>query len=71
MSTANTFDSLQPNLKDTYSDSGDKKKRFKKLRAALKSKGKATAELDASKNPQAFEKANIEPSIKDRKGVAV
>lgn len=69
MSTANTFGSMQPNLKEQYADG--KKDRFKKLKKALKSKGKATAELEASKNPMKFAKDNIEPSLKGKKGIAV
>jgi hypothetical protein len=63
MSAANTFTSMQPNLKEQYAD-GKKKKRFTRTR-------KAMAELDASKNPQKFMKDNIEPSLKGKKGIAV
>lgn len=69
MPAANTFQSLQPDTKETYPDT--KKKRFKRLRAALKSRGKATAELDASKDPMGFAKRNIEQSLKGKKGIAV
>jgi hypothetical protein len=62
-STTNTFLSVQPDLKESYSD-GKKKKRFSKVR-------KAMAELDASKNPMKFMKDNIEPSLKGKRGIAV
>ena len=51
MSTANTFKSLQPDFKESYSDQDNKKKRYKRLREALKSNGKANAESQASANP--------------------
>lgn len=47
-----------------------KKNHFKRLKESLKSRGKATAELDASKNPQKFMEQNKNPSIKNNKGVA-
>lgn len=68
--TSNTFKSLKPDLKDTYSDE-KKKSRFKRIKKLMQSKGKATAELDASKNPMKFMKDNIEPSLKGKKGIAV
>lgn len=49
----------------------EKKKNFQRLRAALKSYGKATAELDASKNPMAALKDKSYLNIKNKKGVAV
>lgn len=49
MSTANTFKSMQPDLKDTYSNT--KKKRFGRTKTLIQPKGKATAEQDASKDP--------------------
>lgn len=68
MSAANTFNSMKPNFKEQYSD---KKERFGKLKKALKSKGKATAELDASKNPMKSLKDKSYLNIKNKKGVAV
>ena len=47
----------------------DKYSRLKKL--IKRGKGKATAELDASKDPMGFAKRNIEPSLKGKKGIAV
>ncbi len=53
----------------------DNKERFKKLKKMLNNKqsnyGKATAELDASKNPMKFIADNKNMSIKGRKGVAI
>lgn len=63
MSTANTFGSIQPDLKDTYSDT-KKKKRFQKTR-------KAMAELDASKDPMAALKDKSYLNLRGKKGVAV
>lgn len=63
MSTTNTFKSLQPDLKDTYSD-GKKKKRFQRTR-------KAMAELDASKDPMKALKDKSYLNLKGKKGVAV
>lgn len=48
----------------------ENKERFKKLKGKLRGK-KATAELDASKNPMKYAKDNIEPSLKGKKGIAV
>ena len=62
MATTNTFNSLKPNVKKTYSDG--KKKRFQRTK-------KAMAELNASKDPQKFMKENIEQSLKGKKGIAV
>lgn len=70
MGIANTFNSLRPDMKDTYSDS-KKKDRFKRTKKLLQGRGKATAELDASKDPMGFAKRNIEPSLKGKKGIAV
>jgi len=45
--------------------------KFKKLKSMVAPNyGKAHAELDASKNPMEYYKANAEPSIKGLKGVA-
>lgn len=67
MSTANTFNSLQGNFKEQY----PKKERFKKLRSALKSKGKATAELDASKDPMSALRDKSYLNLKGKKGIAL
>lgn len=64
MDSTNTFKSLQPNYKDTYSG----KKRFGRLKKTI---GKAHAERDASRNPEKFLKENKNPSIKGLKGVAL
>jgi LPS O-antigen subunit length determinant protein (WzzB/FepE family) len=71
MPTTNTFNSMLPNFKEQYSDENDKKKRFKRLRAALKSNGKANAELKASKDPQKFLADKSYLNLKGKKGVAV
>jgi len=68
MSAANTFNSMKPNFKEQYSD---KKERFGKLRKALRSKGKATAELEASKDPMKALKDKSYLNIKGKRGVAV
>jgi hypothetical protein len=62
MSTANTFGSMQPNLKEQYSDG--KKKKFQRTR-------KAMAELDASKDPMKALKDKSYLNLKGKKGVAV
>lgn len=59
MATTNTFSQLKSLFKDEYAS---KKKKTAK---------KATAELDASKNPTKFARDNIEPSLKGKKGIAV
>jgi hypothetical protein len=71
MATTNTFNSLKPNMKETYSDQDGKKKRFKRLRAALKSNGKANSELEASKDPMKALKDKSYLNLKGKKGVAV
>lgn len=48
-----------------------KKEKYKRLKTLLQPKGKATAELEASKDPMGFAKRNIEPSLKNKKGIAV
>lgn len=70
MSTANTFNSLKPDLKDTYSDS-KKKKRFGRTKSLMQSKGKATAEAKASKDPMKALKDKSYLNIKNAKGVAI
>ncbi len=50
----------------------EEKEKYSRLKKLLKSRGKkATAELDASKDPMGFVKRNIEPSLKGKKGIAV
>ena len=60
--SSNTFQSMQPNLKDTYPDT--KKKRFQRTR-------KAMAEIDASKDPMKALKDKSYLNLKGKKGVAV
>jgi hypothetical protein len=62
MSIANTFKSMQPDLKETYSDT-KKKKRFNRTKTLIQPKGKATAELDASKNPMEWLKGQKNAKI--------
>lgn len=69
MATANTFTSLKPDLKESYSDS-KKKKRFSKTKKMLEPKGKATAEKEASADPMKFMKDNKNMSLKGKRGVA-
>ena len=71
MSAANTFKSLQPNMKESYSDQDNKKKRYKRLREALKSPGKANAELKASQDPMKALKDKSYLNLRGKKGVAV
>jgi len=67
--TSNTFNSMKPNMKESYSDK--KKDKFHRIKKMWGKKGKkATAELDASKNPMKFAKDNIEPSLRGKKGIA-
>ena len=47
-----------------------KKQRFKRLRTLLQPSGKATAELEASKDPEKFMKKMKNMSLKGLKGVA-
>lgn len=61
MSTANTFQSMQPNLKEQYPG---KKKRFQRTR-------KAMAESIASENPMKALKDKSYLNLKGKKGVAV
>lgn len=68
MPTANTFGSLKANYKETYSDS-KKKDRFKRIKTLLQPKGKATAELEASKNPLKWLKSHKDMKI-PKKGFA-
>ena len=48
----------------------EKQDKFKKIRKMMNKGGKATAELYASKNPMAWEKAHRNMSIQGLKGVA-
>lgn len=48
----------------------NKKEHFKRLREALRNKGKATAELEASADPQGFVKKNYAASLVGKKGIA-
>lgn len=69
MGTTNTFQSMQPDLKDTYSDG--KKKRFKRLKGALSSNGKGAGAEEASNNPMKALKNKSYLNIAGKKGVAV
>lgn len=69
MGTTNTFNSMKPDFKESYSD--EKKKRFKRLKSALQSRGKATAELEASRDPMKALKDKSYLNLKGKKGVAV
>lgn len=72
MDSVNTFSSMKPDFKETYSDSKKKRKdRFKRTRTLIQPKGKATAELEASKNPMKALKDKSYLNIKNAKGVAV
>jgi hypothetical protein len=70
MDSANTFKSIKPDLKESYSDS-KKKKRFNRTKKMMQSKGKAMAELNASKDPMKALKDKSYLNIKNAKGVAV
>lgn len=69
MSTANTFGSMKANFKEQYADK--KKNRFKRTKSMLASKGKANAELEASKDPMKALKDKSYLNLKGKKGVAV
>ena len=71
MSIVNTFNSLKPDLKESYSNETKKKNRFKRTKAMMVPKGKATAEAKASKNPMKALKDKSYLNIKNVKGVAV
>lgn len=68
MSTSNNFKSMQPNFKEQYSN---KKETFGKLKKALRSKGKATAEAKASADPMAALRDKSYLNLKGKRGVAV
>lgn len=69
MATTNSFGSMKADMKDSYSDDKKKKKRFNRTKTLMQPKGKATAELDASKNPQKFMADNKNMKI-PKKGFA-
>lgn len=66
--TSNTFGSLKPNYKESYSK---KKNKFKRVKNMLQPKGKATAQADASKDPMKALKDKSYLNLKGKKGVAV
>lgn len=68
MSIYNTFKSLKADFKETYSE--PKKDRFKRVKNTFKSK-KATAELDASKDPMKALKDKSYLNLKGKRGIAV
>lgn len=70
MATANTFGSMQPNIKESYSD-GKKKKRFGRVNKMLEPNGKANSEAKASENPMKALKDKSFLNLKGKKGVAV
>jgi hypothetical protein len=71
MATSNTFGSMLPNYKEAYMSEEEKKeKRFRRTKRLLHPEGKATAELDASKNPMKYMETHKNMSIKNKKGVA-
>lgn len=49
----------------------ERKDKFKRLKKMLGKGRKATAELDASRNPEKFMRENKNPSIKGLKGIAI
>jgi hypothetical protein len=65
MAVSNTFQSMQPDFKETYS----KEKRFKRTKKRVSKK--ATAELDASKDPMSALRDKSYLDIRGKKGVAV
>lgn len=71
MAISNTFNSMKPNFKESYSDSKKKKERFKRTKSLFQSNGKATAEADASKNPMKALKDKSYLNLKGKKGIAV
>lgn len=69
MSAYNTFKSLKADFKETYTE--PETPRFTKLKKQLKSKKKATAALEASKDPMKALKDKSYLNLKGKKGVAV
>jgi len=71
MATSNTFGNMKPNFKEAYMSKEEKKeKRFRRTKTLIQPQGKATAELDASKNPMGYMESHKNMSIKNKKGVA-
>lgn len=67
MSTSNTFSSLKADYKDNYLD----KARFKKLKSMLQMpSGKATSEIEASKNPMQWLKNHETLNWRHLRGIA-
>lgn len=64
MDSSNTFKSLSPEFKESYS----KKKRFSKIKKCCSKK--ATAQLEASKDPMGYLEKMSNGNIKSLKGVA-
>lgn len=65
--TTNTFQSIQPDLKDTYSDT-KKKKRFSKLNDFY---NKSSPAAKASSDPMKALKDKSYLNLKGKKGIAV
>lgn len=68
MANSNTFQSMNPNYKESYAGS-KKKDRFKRVKSILQPKGKATAEVEASKDPEKWMKTHKNMKI-PKKGIA-
>jgi hypothetical protein len=66
MGTSNTFQSMQPNMKEQYA--GKKKARFGKTKKHFAQK--AMAEAEASRNPMKALKDKSYLNLKGKKGVA-
>lgn len=62
--SSNTFKSMKPDFKESYS----KKKRFSKLKKCCSKK--ATAQLEASKDPMGYLEKMSNGDIKGVKGIA-
>lgn len=71
MATTNTFASIKPNMKESYSDEDKKKKRFNRVKELMQPSGKANSEANASKNPMKALKDKSYLNLKGKKGVAV
>jgi len=70
MATTNTFGSMQPDMKESYSD-GKKKKKFRRINDLIQPGGKAQSEAIASRNPMAALKDKSYLTLKGKKGIAV
>lgn len=69
MSSYNTFNSMKPILKESYSDESKKKKRFGRTKNALK-KGIMKSMSEASKDPIGYAQKTEKTNLSGLKGFA-